>query len=149
MDSYRSKIKRKMFFGGVICSLSVVIAILDQLGVIDKISFIKKYEMISDFQFGFLVGIGLVAAVMMFKLGNALKDETKLKMLYNEEHDERIGLIRQKSGMPMLVITSCIMIFVGIIAGYVNEVVFVTLVAAATIQIIFSVLIKMYYMKKI
>lgn len=124
MDKYRHRIKRRMILGAIICAFSAGLAILDQLGIIEKLGFLKKYELLSAFQLGFLIGIGLVAVYMMLKMVNALKDETKLKMLYNEEYDERLSLIRQKSGMPMLVITSCIMIFAGIIAGYINEIVF-------------------------
>lgn len=149
MDKYRRKIKSRMVLGRIICAFSAGIAILDQLGIIEQLGFVKKYKLLSAFQLGFLIGIALVAVFMMFKMSNALKDETKLKVLYNEEHDERLGVIRQKSGMPILAITSCFMIFAGIIAGYVNEIVFFTLIAAAVFQITFSALIKLYYMKKL
>jgi hypothetical protein len=148
MDKFRIKIKQRMFLGGIFCAFTAGLGILQQLGIFEKPGFFKKYELLSSFQLGFLIGIGLVAVFMMFKMGNALKDETKLKILYHEEHDERLSLIRQKSGMPMLAITSCIMIFAGIIAGYVNEIVFFTLIAAAILQIIISLFVKLYYMKK-
>lgn len=149
MDEYRRKIKNRIFVGAIICAVTAGIAVLDVLGVIEKLGFLKKYEVLSTFQFGFLVGITLVAIFYMFKLGIALKYEKKLRILYNEEKDERLLLIRQKSGAPMIVITSTIMVLGGIIAGYINEIVFYTLIAAGFFQLIFSIIAKLYYMRKI
>jgi hypothetical protein len=81
--------------------------------------------------------------------GKAIKDDTKLKLLYNKEYDERQSLIRQKAGMPMLMITSGIMIFAGIIAGYFNEIIFYILILTAMIQMTLGVIVKIYYIKKI
>ena len=55
--------------------------------------------------------------------------------------------IRAKAGMPMLLVTSCVMVIAGIIAGYFNVTVFMTLTAAAMCQLLVGSLIKMYYMK--
>ena len=149
MDKYRIRIKWRMYFGVVIIVFSVGLGIIDQIGLFDKMGFFKKHEELWTFQLGFLTGIGLVAVVMMFKYGKALQDNAKLQMLYNKENDERLGLIKQKSGMPMLMITSVIMIFTGVIAGYVNEIVFYTLILAAMLQMILGVMVKIYYMKKV
>ena len=148
MDKYRSKIKLRMFLSVVIVVLCFGLGILDQIGFVDKLGFFKKSDVISGFQLGFLTGIGLVALVMLFKYSKAIKDDIKLQMLYNKENDERLGSIRQKAGMPMLMITSSIMIFAGIIAGYVNEIVIYTLILTAIIQMTLGGMVKIYYMKK-
>ena len=48
----------------------------------------------------------------------------ELKIQYNKENDERMKAIKAKAGMPMLLITSIVMIIVGVIAGYFNFTIF-------------------------
>jgi hypothetical protein len=85
----------------------------------------------------------------MFRLRKIVKNPTELQKLYNKENDERLALIRQKSGMPIIMITSGIMILAAVVAGYINETVFFTLIAAAMAQIVISLAVKVYYMRKI
>ena len=93
--------------------------------------------------------MGILAVIQFVKLSRALIDEKKLKMLYNSEHDERMLLIRSKAGMPMLLITSTLMIIAAVIAGYFNIIVFYTLAAAAVVQLSAGAAVKVYCMKKI
>lgn len=148
MDQYRIKIKNRMLLGRLICALSVGVIILDQVGVFDQIGFISEFAFMSSFQMGFLVGISFVAVMHLFKMHKALKDEKVLKALYNEEFDERLQLIRYKSGMPFIAITSSILIFAGVIAGYMNTMIFYTLISAGFFQLVASVCSKFYFMKK-
>jgi hypothetical protein len=97
---------------------------------------------------GLIFGFGILSLYLLCKYGIAIKDDTKLKILYNKEYDERQNLIRQKAGMPMLMITSGIMIFAGIIAGYISESVFYTLILAAMVQLTLGATVKIYYMRK-
>jgi len=83
----------------------------------------------------------------IIKLSLAINDETKLKILYNKEHDERLKTIRSKAGMPIIAITSVLMIIAAIIAGYFNIVVFYTLVIAVAAQLSVSAMVKLYCMK--
>ncbi len=46
------------------------------------------------------MGVIFVMIIQIFIRRKALKDETSLRKLYNEEHDERTQLIRQKAGEP-------------------------------------------------
>lgn len=102
---------------------------------------------VAGFQNGLIVGIGVLTLSQIIKLRKVVKDDTKLKMLYNKEHDERLKTIRGKAGMPMLMITSIIMLVAAIIAGYFNEVVFTTLAIAATVQLSIGAIVKLYYLK--
>ena len=72
-----------------------------------------------------------------------------LREAYLKETDERMILIRSKAGMPALLITSVIMIFAGIIAGYFNIIVFYSLLAAGVCQLLLGVCLKFYYMHKL
>ena len=148
MDKFRRSIKTRMYTGVVIVLICVALIILDQAGFFDNSKFFRKYENISAFQLGFLVGISFVALFYMFRLRKIVKNPTELQKLYNKENDERLALIRQKSGMPIIMITSGIMILAAVVAGYINETVFFTLIAAAMAQIVISMAVKAYYMRK-
>ena len=102
---------------------------------------------LSRFQLGLIVGLGIRALTELVKLSMVVKDERKLKMAYNRENDERMKAIRAKAGMPMLLITSVMMVIAAIIAGYFNIVVFYTLTAAAMMQLLLGVSVKLYHMK--
>jgi len=143
MNNYRKVIKQRMLWKGAFCALIAVLAVADQLG------WLNTYGVMSSFQMGFLVGLMVVTVLNMWQMNQALNNDQQLKKLYTIEHDERLMMIRQKAGVPMLTITSCLMIFVGIIAGYVNQLVFITLITAAVAQLIISLLVKLYYTKQI
>ncbi|HEY5583257.1 MAG TPA: hypothetical protein VIK78_02055 [Ruminiclostridium sp.] len=149
MEKYRKIIKKRMILCGILAAVSVVLGVFDQSEFFDMVSMITRNEAIAGFQLGLLSGFGIMALFLLYKYGKAIKDDTKLKMLYNKEHDERQNLIRQKAGMPMLIITSGIMIFASIIAGYFNEIIFNTLILAAMIQLALGAMVKIYYIKKI
>ena len=55
--------------------------------------------------------------------------------------------IRAKAGMPMILISSVVMVIVGIIIGYSNTVVFYTLIAAAALQLMIACITKFVYTK--
>ena len=148
MEKYRKIIKKRMILCSILAAISVVVGILDQSEFFDRVSMFTRNEEIAGFQLGLLCGFGIMASFLIYKYGKAIKDDTKLKMLYNKEHDERQNLIRQKAGMPMLMITSGIMIFASIIAGYFNEIIFNTLILSAMIQLTLGAMVKIYYMKK-
>ena len=84
---------------------------------------------------------------MIIRYNRALGDERHLQLLYNREHDERMRLIRQKAGMPILMVTSLGMVVAGVVAGYFNAVVFMTLIGAALIQLVVAVAVKLYYVR--
>lgn len=102
---------------------------------------------VSGFQFGLIFGLGIVAFTQLIKLYLVVKDDKKLNMQYNKENDERMKAIRYKAGMPMLLITSVMMLIVAIIAGYFNIVVFYSLAVAAMVQLSIGAFAKLYYMK--
>ncbi|MDF2541420.1 MAG: hypothetical protein K0S47_1138 [Herbinix sp.] len=149
MESYRKKIITNVRIGIFIILAALSLCIFDLLISFELISFKPKNILLLNFQTGFLLGIGMVALASMVKYKNVLKNPTRLQTLYNEEHDERMLLIEQKAGMPMLSITSSIMILAGIVAGYFNIIVFYTLIAAGTVQLIFGLIVKIYYRRTI
>lgn len=106
-----------------------------------------KSNVIFEFQYGFTAGLGALAIALMIQYTKALRSETALQLQYNKENDERMKTIRAKAGLPMSLISSVIMIAAGVVIGYVNTVVFYTLIAAAMCQIIAACIIKLICMR--
>ena len=104
---------------------------------------------LADFQSGFMLGLAIVSLFMLMKYRKLLRDERGLRESFNKETDERMILIRSKAGMPALLITSVIMIFAGIIAGYFNIIIFYTLLAAGICQLLLGTGLKFYYKHKL
>lgn len=145
MENFKKTIKKRMglYACTVLAGLSVSVFIMykDNAGTIPA-----NMEEIAGFLSGFLTGLSLVLIFMLIKYGRTLKDEHRMRELMNKETDERMVLIRQKCGLPMLLITSLAMIFAGIIAGCYSFTIFCTLVIAAMCQIALCIILKFYYM---
>jgi hypothetical protein len=147
MEKFMMTIKRRvMLFSGMAIAAAalgiysfLVICNSEKTGMTDGI--------IAGFQFGLILGIGLLALLQIIRLIMVIRDDKKLKILYNKEHDERLKAIRSKAGMPMLLINSIIMLIAAIIAGYFNITVFFTLVIASMVQLSIGTIVKLYCMK--
>ncbi|MBE0450944.1 MAG: hypothetical protein IBX70_08875 [Clostridia bacterium] len=147
MEKFKQSIKRR------IALLSIMVLVFMALGIQGYLmsgsteSASMSDGIVSGFQFGLIFGIGIRALIEIVTLSRALKDEKKIKILYNKENDERMKTIRSKAGMPMVLITSIMMVIAAIIAGYFNVVIFYTLVIAAMLQLTIGVFVKLYMMK--
>lgn len=97
--------------------------------------------------FGFLAGGLLVGIVGTFRFSRALKDDTELRRLYNQEHDERMQAIRAKAGFPMTVFMGMGMIAAGLVATFFNMTVALTLIVAAVVQMLVSLGVKFWCMR--
>lgn len=138
--------RRIIIFSGMIL-VAVALGVYAIFAMDNSEEAIMADGIVSGFQFGIIFGIGILALLQIIKLSRVIKDETNLKMLYNQEHDERLKTIRSKAGMPMLMITSIIMLIAANIIGYFNIVVFYTLVIAAIVQLSIGTIVKLYCMK--
>jgi len=67
---------------------------------------------------------------------------------FNKENDERLKAIKAKAGLPMVLVTSVLMIIAGVIAAYFNATVFIVLIVAAVCQMMISGIVKLIYMRK-
>jgi hypothetical protein len=143
MEVYRSKLKRRILL------LSVLVLFSSALGVYDVFfqTDISK-DGIFCFQCGLTTAIAIIAAIQIMRFKGVLSNDEKLKVQFNKENDERLRAIKAKAGMPMLMVTSIMIIVAAIIAGYFNTVIFITLVSVALFQLIFGLLVKLLYMKK-
>jgi hypothetical protein len=107
-----------------------------------------KDSLAFSFQCGFSAAGALVLVFWMMKYRGALRDESKLRLFYNEENDERMKLIRAKAGVPMVLILSMALVLAGMIIGYWNETAFVVLIGVALFQLLVSLGVKIIYRNK-
>lgn len=149
MEKFRTTIKRRIVISSGMALVAVVLGVFSIYWIIisDHSAATLSDGFVAGFQFGLIVSIFGLAVFDIIKLSLAINDETKLKVLYNKEHDERLIAIRNKAGAPMIVITSVLMIIAAIIAGYFNIVVFYTLVVAVSAQLLVSAMVKLYCLK--
>lgn len=107
-----------------------------------------KSSVVFAFQCGLATSGALLLAFVLLKYRRILADDTKLRMNYLEETDERVKAIRAKAGFPMIVILSILLIAAGMVAGYFSATIFAVLIAVALFQMLAGVAVKLYYMKK-
>lgn len=141
MELFKKKLKIRIALLCAVLLVFVAVLLYNQFGANDTL----KGSLAFSFQCGFSAAGALALVFWLFKYRTALKDEAKLKLLYNEEKDERMSAIRAKAGIPMVLILSMTLILGGMIIGYFNETVFVVLIGAALFQLLVSLGVKMYY----
>lgn len=148
MERYKKTLKTRIALFRIVILLNVILSVtlrlLDNKGKIPN-----AVRNITDFQTGFMLSLAIVSLFILIKYCKLLKNERMLKEAYLKETDERMILIRSKAGMPALLITSVIMIFAGIIAGYFNIIVFYSLLVTGVCQLLLGVCLKFYYMHKL
>lgn len=144
MNNYKKTIKKRILLLTLPIILAVTLGVYDVFWVSDQI----KEGSVYGFQDGIITSLGLLATILVIRYRVLLKDDKKLLLMFNRENDERIKAIKAKAGIPMLPITSILIIIAAIIAGYFNELVFLTLIATAIFQMTICVLVKIIYTKK-
>lgn len=144
MNNYKKTIKKRILLLTLPIILAVTLGVYDVFWVSDQI----KEGSVYGFQDGIITSLGLLATILVIRYRVLLKDDKKLLLIFNRENDERIKAIKAKAGIPMLPITSILIIIAAIIAGYFNELVFLTLIATAIFQMTICVLVKIIYTKK-
>lgn len=147
MEEFRKRVKgRIILFSGMLL-VTLVLGVYGFFTIGNSENGNMSDGMVAGFQFGIILGVGILSLFQIIKLSKVVSDDKKLKMLHNEENDERLKAIRSRAGMPMLMITSVIMLIAAIIAGYFNKVVFSTLVIAAIVQLSIGAVVKLYCLK--
>lgn len=147
MEKFRTKVKRRILISSGMALVAIVLGFYSIYSLNYSDSSTMSDGFVAGFQFGLIVSIFGLSVFDIIKLSLAINDETKLKVLYNKEHDERLKTIRSKAGMPIIAITSVLMIIAAIISGYFNIVVFYTLVVAVIAQLSVSAMVKLYCLK--
>ena len=146
LQNYRKEIARRI-------SLLVVFCVTALLAIVLGAVFLKDISPskadTTDYVLGFFTGIELVCLFYMGCLIRAYRDEKYLKEMYTKETDEREILIRMKSGTNIVPILSFVIAVIACVMSYVNYEVFIALTAVAIAQIIITVILKIYWSKKL
>ena len=124
MELFKKKIKTRIVLLCAVLLLFVAILLYNQFGASEAL----KDSLAFSFQCGVSASGSLVLVFWLMKYRGALKEETKLRLLYNEEKDERMSAIRAKAGIPMVLILSMALVLGGMFIGYFNETAFVVLI---------------------
>ena len=98
---------------------------------------------VAGFAAGALTAMILYFVVLMPRYRKALHDEQALRRLWNREHDERNRAIKARVGAPMILYTSFGMVAVGLLIGPWNTIAAMTLLLAATVQILATAIAKL------
>lgn len=146
LQNYRKEIARRI-------SLLVVFCIIALLAIVLGAAFLKDISPNTtdrtDYVLGFFTGIELVCVFYMGCLIRAYRDEKYLKEMYTKETDERERLIRMKSGKDIVPILSLVIAVIACVMSYVNYEVFIALTAVSIAQIIITLILKIYWSKKL
>ena len=146
LQNYRKEIARRI-------SLLVVFCVTALLAIVLGADFLKDISLETtdrtDYVLGFFTGIELVCVFYMGCLIRAYRDEKYLKEMYTKETDEREILIRMKSGKDIVPILSLVRAVIACVMSYVNYEVFIALTAVAIGQIIITLILKIYWSKKL
>lgn len=146
LQNYRKEIARRI-------SLLVVFCVTALLAIVLGADFLKDISLETtdrtDYVLGFFTGIELVCVFYMGCLIRAYRDEKYLKEMYTKETDERERLIRMKSGKDIVPILSLVIAVIACVMSYVNYEVFIALTAVSIAQIIITLILKIYWSKKL
>lgn len=106
---------------------------------------------LDDFMLGFQAGISsglaVAALILLVWYGRILLDPRRLRLQYNKEMDERMRAINAKAGMPILWVTSVLMILAGMAGGYWHPMIFYALIPAGALQLAASITVIAVYSK--
>lgn len=146
LQNYRKEIARRI-------SLLVIFCVTALLAIVLGAVFLKDISPnasdTTNYVLGFFTGIELVCVFYMGCLIRAYRDEKYLKEMYTKETDEREMLIRMKSGKDIVPILSLVIAVIACVMSYINFEVFIALTAVAIAQIIITLILKIYWSKKL
>ena len=154
MENYREKLKKQNI---LLTILILLLAAFTILGFTAEAGWIELTPTAGDSHWqsrwrGFISGASMgILGLMLFGLIRnllAMKDEKKLKKLYNEVHDERTEVIythARSSAMSVFLIAGLI---AAIIAGYFSISISLSILVCVVAASLLSVGFKIYYNKK-
>ncbi len=145
MENFKKTLQRRIALTALYCGLTALFLVLGNL--------LGRRFQASDFAVGFatgaFTGIELVMVYYMSKYLGALKDESKLKALYIEETDERTRYIQSKIGGVGINVILGGLGLATVVSGFLNQTVFLTLMAALIFALLVKGALKLYYFKKV
>lgn len=144
MEKYKKTLKARIGLLTLLALVGVALSIYDVFFTSDN----TKNSFVFGFQTGLSVALGIMAMIAVVLYRDIMTNETKMQQQYNRENDERLKAVKAKAGLPMLLVTSVGIIIAGIFVGYYDQTAFIALIVAATCQLLFAVITKQIYMRK-
>lgn len=142
MNEFEKKLKRRLNVSTFICLFSVILYLL--------LNFLTKTA--SDFaqgiSMGVFVGIELVSVYMLVSSYTALNNKEKLKEMYINETDERNMAIAKETSQKSALISMIGIALATIVAGFFDKKICLLLCAVVFFDVLVTVLVSMYYKKK-
>ncbi|HHT14315.1 MAG TPA: hypothetical protein GXZ86_00380 [Clostridiales bacterium] len=143
MKAYRKTIQNRINLFSLLILIAAALGVYDTFFASEQI----KASPMFNFQLGLTAALALMSLVGIFYNKLVLDDEQKLKKQYYKENDERMKAVKAKAGLPAVWVYSALMIVAGMIVGYFNELIFITLIAAAVVQLLLASVIQLIYQK--
>lgn len=156
MEKYKEKLKFQNVIFGIGCLVLAVFAILaigSELGWFRILHPATSDEHWKSTWYGYIFGstIGVFAVLLAGLIRNirALKDESKLKKLFIEAHDERNIQVQTLARNTAMQILLCLGLVATIISGYFSVCVSITIFVCIWISSSVNLLLIWYYNKKL
>lgn len=154
MEQFKEKLKIETIITAVLC---MILAVFSVLGFAAEAGLVALTPVAGDEHWqsmwrGMISGAAIgVLALMVFGLVRgirALRDEKKLKKLYVEANDERQVKIWTMARATSMQVTLLVGLVAGLVLGYFNMAVGITIVAVETVHALVGGAFKLYYNRK-
>lgn len=154
MEHFKEKLKVEAIITAVLC---VILAVFSVLGFAAEAELIALTPVAGDEHWqsmwrGMISGASFgVLALMVYGLIRsirAIRDEKKLKKLYVEANDERQNMIWTAARATSMQVTLLVGLVAGLVLGYFNMTVGITILAIETIHALAGGAFKLYYSRK-
>lgn len=151
VEAYRKAIRRRviaMEVLGIAYAVAMIVMHLFLRGLVEATEDFTWSGIAEGFLWGAITAVVAVSVLILPRYMKALRDEQALRRLWNKEHDERMRAIKARAGAPMLLYTSAAMIAVAMLIGPWNMTAAMTLMLAATVQIVVCAVTKLVCMRR-
>lgn len=154
MEQYKEKVRISVI---IYCIAAVILGVFSLMAIISEAGFVSLTPVVDNSHWqsmwrGIVCGasFGLMVLMIAFwiRYTRALKDEKLMKKLYVEEHDERqiqIWTAARATAMQVFLIVGLV---VGVVAGYFNMTVSITILACVFIHSLIGGICKLYFNTK-
>lgn len=154
MEQYKEKVRGSIIIYGVAV---MILGVFSLLGIISEAGIVSLTPVVDNSHwqsmwhgivFGASCALCLLMVAFLVRYTRALKDDKLMKKLYIEEHDERqiqIWTAARATSMQIFLILGLV---AGVVAGYFNMTVSITLLACVFVHSLIGGACKLYYNTK-
>lgn len=154
MEQYREKLKlsqRITAIAALILAIFSIIALISEAGIMQITPQTGDSHWQSMWR-GIVCGASCGLAILMLawtvRIGKALRSEQELKKLYVEANDERQIQIFTSARATAMQVFLIVGLVAGVVAGYFNMTVSITILACVFIHSLLGGMFKLYYSRK-